>query len=1025
MKQKLFYEAFTKMYNYGGESLCNHQKEEFYRLLFKEVYAMVEDGMFDNDAIRKITSGNSHIYRRVAKKLVTPEGFEVFRAKIEKSYIPYIENKEQILAEVLEIFYADKSISDDIKSKIKNSLTDASDYQISRALAGVLICLDYSDYLIEKGKNQFFKIDFMRLSADEPPARYPQFITESPDSVVLDFIGREDELDELSTSVIEKQLNILVSAVGGLGKTELVKNFLRTVVNTETKTSGIEIIAWVPYNNNDIRLSIKQALHMQCDLEEVWLEMQNISAKYGKSLLLVVDNIETVENDEYLKKLSCLQCSIIVTSRLRALPGFSNVMDLQPLTMNKCRELFYKHYEFNERDNETVNDIIYLTAKLTIMIIFIAKAAHLEEMSLNELYGKLVAKGFKLSDEDVSCEHEKLQNDDTIIRQMCILFSLVKYNDTDKQLLTYASVIPNLEFSFPDAKKWFKVKKNSCLMRLYKMGMLEYHIKDRKHIYRMHSVIAAAIREQQKEILYDTTAPFIHKLSEDMELGDEWGKGYTKFELIPFSWSVADIFENHWGTEDDATFLLRLYYICFEASNYPLCKTLIEKVIEIDKTIGNTEMLIRDYKNYAELLLRIDNDADSIKMLDIARGYMEQLDPTGKMKREWAYLWHQYGNVYYHSGKPNKALDYYTDALELDLSIPNIPPRELSTDYSSIATIFQVHGDLPTAYEMMQKAISVEEIDDEDSESIMNYYYMATICTDFVANGYDEYCDEAQECYEKVIAFREKHLSKHSNDLADVYMEYSNFLYQISDNKNARKYCRKAYDIYFYLYGEDSYHILQCMSNEALILAAEGKEDDAVLLYREIIDRIKQISNIPLSDLCNDYQNFADLLEHSDEYEEAKEYYLKCIDLVKEAFSDDSPRLLQPYLGLANCCMGLNDYENAIDYLLQLKAFSDEDMLLKRIIYYKVGTCYVILGKYDTGIEHFKKAIQLCDENGETDLGYIYVDMSNTYHLMGKEDEALYYGNLARDFESKFDDKDLSEYVHTLNAFLPEKQNIF
>ena len=301
MKQKLFYEAFTKMYNYGGESLCNHQKEEFYRLLFKEVYAMVEDGMFDNDAIRKITSGNSHIHRRVAKKLVTPEGFEVFRAKIEKSYIPYIENKEQILAEVLEIFYADKSIPDDIKSKIKNSLTDAFDYHISRALAGVLICLDYSDYLVRKGKNQFFKIDFMRLSADEPPARYPQFITESPDSVVSDFIGREDELDELSTSVIEKQLNILVSAVGGLGKTELVKNFLHTLVNTETKTSGIEIIAWVPYNNNDIRLSIKQALHMQCDLEEVWLEMQNISAKYGKSLLLVVDNIETVENDEYLK----------------------------------------------------------------------------------------------------------------------------------------------------------------------------------------------------------------------------------------------------------------------------------------------------------------------------------------------------------------------------------------------------------------------------------------------------------------------------------------------------------------------------------------------------------------------------------------------------------------------------------------------------------------------------------------------------------------------------------------------------
>ena len=155
MKQKLFYEAFTKMYNYAGESLCNHQKEEFYRLLFKEVYAMVDDGMFDNDAIRKRTSGNDHIHRRVVKKLVTPEGFEVFRAKIEKSYISCIENKEQILAEVLEIFNADKIIPNDIKSKIKNSLTNASDYQISRALAGALICLEYSDYLIDKGKNQF------------------------------------------------------------------------------------------------------------------------------------------------------------------------------------------------------------------------------------------------------------------------------------------------------------------------------------------------------------------------------------------------------------------------------------------------------------------------------------------------------------------------------------------------------------------------------------------------------------------------------------------------------------------------------------------------------------------------------------------------------------------------------------------------------------------------------------------------------------------------------------------------------
>lgn len=82
--------------------------------------------------------------------------------------------------------------------------------------------------------------------------------------------------------------------------------------------------------------------------------------------------------------------------------------------------------------------------------------AYLEGLALHELYGRLVEKGFKLSKEDVSCEHERFQNDDTIIRQICVLFSLVKFSDADKTILTCASVIPNLRFEFKQAKQWFR-----------------------------------------------------------------------------------------------------------------------------------------------------------------------------------------------------------------------------------------------------------------------------------------------------------------------------------------------------------------------------------------------------------------------------------------------------------------------------------------------------------------------------------------------------------------------------------------
>ena len=42
-----------------------------------------------------------------------------------------------------------------------------------------------------------------------------------------------------------------------------------------------------------------------------------------------------------------------------------------------------------------------------------------------------------------------------------ILFSLVKYSDADKTILTYVSIIPNLRFEFKQAKQWFRIQKNS------------------------------------------------------------------------------------------------------------------------------------------------------------------------------------------------------------------------------------------------------------------------------------------------------------------------------------------------------------------------------------------------------------------------------------------------------------------------------------------------------------------------------------------------------------------------------------
>ena len=414
--------------------------------------------------------------------------------------------------------------------------------------------------------------------------------------------------------------------------------------------------------------------------------------------------------------------------------------------------------------------------------------------------------------------------------------------------------------------------------------------------------------------------------------------------MIPFSWSVANLLENNLNNEDDATFLVRLFYICFEASNYPLCKKLILKALEIDKQLDDTEMLIRDYKNCSELYLRFDDVPNALETLKKAEHYMNKIDPDKNHMREWAFLWHIYGNIYYHEGKADNALDYYMKALEIDLQIENLPPTEISTDYSSIASVYQMFGDYKGAYEMIKKAMDIDDRNEENSETIMNYY-LAEICADLVEDGYSEYYDEADECYRKVINFRENNLPKYCSDTADTYLGYSNFLYQTDNNEKSLKYSEKACKIYRRLYGEDSYHVMQCQSNKALV-TAESDIEQAIELYSEIIEKHKLISHVPVGNLYRDYQNYADLLEQADRYEESAEYFQKAIEIILEIQSDDSPNLARPYMGLANCNIGLQDYGNALIFLSKIVKIAGEDYLLKQVTYHKMAICNMYLKNY-------------------------------------------------------------------------------
>ena len=1024
MMQKQFYKAFSLLYEEIKDEISIYQKEEFYRLLFFPVYALINDGMYDNDSIRKITSGNQTIHLRVVKKLHTIEGFECFRSQVENAYVCKLKEPKKIIQKLLSVCEETKSIPQQIYIKLKESSNNSDSYQISRSISAILVCLNYADYQASRRNTAVWDTGFMRLEYTQPLPRYPRLISDIPHSMSVELIGRADEMKTVYQEVVENKQKLIITGVGGLGKTSLIQQFLNRLLETEVSVCGVEQIAWIPYDNQNLCVSMQQSLRLRCKPDEVWQVVQDMCAEQRERLLLIVDNIESKNDDAYLKNLADLPCRILVTSRYKELTGFHRQIELKPLSLSECRELFYKHYQFTERDNETLNIVIDLTARLTIMIVFLAKVAYLEGYSLSELYTKLVESGFKLSEEDVACEHERMQNDETIIRQMCILFSLVKYNDAQKMLLTNIALIPNLQFDFPKAKKWFQVQRNSTLLKLYTMGMLEHTVQQRKHLYWMHSVVAAAVREQQKEKLYDMSNNFVEIMMEELEGSRAQGREYEKAYLIPFSWSVADILEGHWNRKEDAEFLTSLFHICFACSNYKLCEKLIDWVIEIQKVIINFPIrdLVLSYRNKLDLLLQFDraNEASVLfSELDALLAKNNAINEKSLIDSQYG-IWYQIHGDYYQARLCFERCLHAAEAIEEPID----RATDISTACSNMARMLVDAGEFFEAYKYIHRAIDESRKDEENADLIISYSTLASICTELMNAGFGiTYMQEAADAFKKVIHFRETKLGRHHADTAVIYHDYAYYLYICGMYDKALEYNDKARMINEELFSVHSITRLRSLNTTALIYVEKGRKSEAENIFRYIIKTAEEMSSDYLDDVADFALNYAQILREEGKKEDAVVYYDKCITIWTKMSEQGNRKLAIAHQDVANMLFEEGDVKNALLHYEAAQSYNSEDFYIEVEIIDSIAACLLLNGRIEEGIQklvsllHILVQFNVQDDNTKFDLcrNLACIIDSNS------EEEKLWKEKLMNSIR---DESALVEYVHNYITNESQKQNI-
>lgn len=170
------------------------------------------------------------------------------------------------------------------------------------------------------------------------------------------FFGREEELFELR-EMLAHGGRYLISGIGGVGKTELMRQFLKCCVVERL----VDYICVVQYEGGLAKSLVKAFPQIQgTDLGQNYREvLARIREHAGKKILLAIDNVDGDIEEEEMDVLRKLPVTIFMTSRYQKIKGFKTY-HLKSIGRESGKLIFRDNYgsSLNEEERKILDKIV-------------------------------------------------------------------------------------------------------------------------------------------------------------------------------------------------------------------------------------------------------------------------------------------------------------------------------------------------------------------------------------------------------------------------------------------------------------------------------------------------------------------------------------------------------------------------------------------------------------------------------------------------------------------------------------------
>ena len=774
------------------------------------------------------------------------------------------------------------------------------------------------------------------------------------------FTDREDKIREIGEQ-LQKSGWTMVSGMGGIGKTELVKEYIHK--NKEKYTT----VCFLIYDGSllstiGLSLPVQNYAAEDENLEFHYNAKIKLLKTYGEDTLIVIDNFNRTKDDSgkyvsavFDKKFSDVRSGryhIIFTSRVIH-DGCLELGEFESVYQN---ELFFKYYtkEMSEDDRRAITGILDIIRGHTLTLVLIAMTLFTgRRVSPKALLEKLSANLKTDIPAYVTLEKDGEVHSGLMYAHIESIFDISLLSEKEKYILMNMSLIPHDGIKAENFGDWICLEDFNDFDSLVDTGWI---ILDRKIDFAsLHPVVSDVLANTLKpdsvscERYLTSLNEYLSKLDED----DDWitlnqavGLCISAFKRISDKVLLTGKILFHLGS------IYRLLSMFHDSQKYLLeALSIYEK--ENPENIDQNELA----ELYRQVGLSYSNLADSKTAMEY---YIKALNSFEKAEkpdyRKLARTLNLLGSSNKTLARYPEAFEYHRKALKVQRQYLPKDHRDLAITYNYLGIYYNTQGKYDNSLTNFRKSLEIRQssLSPNHKDIAQSLHNIAWV---YSTTGYP---DKALEYYFRSLKIKKEILPENHTSMAITYSNIGAVYESKNELDVAFDYYQKALQIRVNLNMENKPRSAAIYRYLCSVCRKKKQFDDALVWIDKAIEIYRQNGRAGLPSSTTSYDNKGYVYRDKGDFDEAIVYFNMAFDIRSKKFDDSHPQISNSYRNFADVYLGKGQFETAIEFYqkalnIRLLKFPENHPKILSI-YKKLATAYQAIGDNDKVNLYLEKA---------------------------------------------------------------------